>query len=536
MRESPILSPRRISLVLLLLILVCAGMIRFRLRNIPLERDEGEYAYAGQLLLQAIPPYQLAYNMKLPGTYAAYALMLSVFGQTPGGVHIGLLFCNAGTIILIFFLSRRLFDATSGIVAAASYAILSVSPSVLGFAAHATHFVILVAVAGILLLLKAIESARLWTFFWSGILLGLSFLMKQPGILFVVFAVLYLMASHGNDPHRPPGVYKKLGVLLIGCSLPFVLLCILLARAGVFHNFWFWTVSYASQYATSVRLSEGVLLLGTMLSRIVGTSPWIWMIATVGLFFLVFDHKYRKSLLLVLGFCLFSFLAACPGLNFREHYFILMLPAISILAGLAVTASIQHLRTRSSSGILHIAPAITFGVAAFVTVYGQRAFLFQMQPSVASRSVYFANPFPEAIPIAEYIRNNSSQDARVAVLGSEPEIYFYAHRHSATGHIYVYGLMEEQKYAGQMQQEMIREIEAAQPQFLVFVNVSASWLIRPHSDTSILTWAQNYIHDGYQLTGIADIYSDATVYRWGPEAMSYQPRSNNVVYVFRKNR
>ena len=48
--------------------------IRIRLLGIPLERDEGEYAYAGQLILQGIPPYKLAYNMKFPGTYAAYAV------------------------------------------------------------------------------------------------------------------------------------------------------------------------------------------------------------------------------------------------------------------------------------------------------------------------------------------------------------------------------------------------------------------------------------------------------------------------------
>src|ERR1700676_2959186 len=65
-----------------LIILLIAG-IRFRLRDFPLERDEGEYAYAGQLILQGIPPYQLAYNMKLPGTYGAYALIMAVFGQTP---------------------------------------------------------------------------------------------------------------------------------------------------------------------------------------------------------------------------------------------------------------------------------------------------------------------------------------------------------------------------------------------------------------------------------------------------------------------
>src|SRR5947208_7981686 len=110
--------------------------IRIRLLGVPLERDEGEYAYAGQLILQGVPPYALAYNMKFPGTYAAYAAIMSIFGQTIIGIHLGLLLVNAATIVLIFFLGRRLVNTTAGIAAAASYADLSVSPSVLGFAGH----------------------------------------------------------------------------------------------------------------------------------------------------------------------------------------------------------------------------------------------------------------------------------------------------------------------------------------------------------------------------------------------------------------
>jgi len=45
------------------------------------ERDEGEYADAGQLILQGVPPYTLAYNMKFSGTYAAYAVIMAIFGQ-----------------------------------------------------------------------------------------------------------------------------------------------------------------------------------------------------------------------------------------------------------------------------------------------------------------------------------------------------------------------------------------------------------------------------------------------------------------------
>ena len=71
-------------------VLVLMAMVRLRLLNFSLERDEGEYAYAGQLLLHGIPPYKLAFNMKFPGTYAMYALIMALFGETPAGIHFGL--------------------------------------------------------------------------------------------------------------------------------------------------------------------------------------------------------------------------------------------------------------------------------------------------------------------------------------------------------------------------------------------------------------------------------------------------------------
>src|SRR3984893_14871055 len=117
----------------LVIVVVVFAAIRIRLRTAPLERDEGEYAYAGQLMLQGIPPYQLAYNMKLPGTYAVYAVMMAVFGQTPAGVHLGVLLVSSVTVFLVFLLALRLAGPTAGVVAGASYALLSVSPSVLGF-------------------------------------------------------------------------------------------------------------------------------------------------------------------------------------------------------------------------------------------------------------------------------------------------------------------------------------------------------------------------------------------------------------------
>src|SRR5689334_239895 len=82
------------SWAILACVLVFTAGVRFRLRDMPLERDEGEYAYAGQSLLHGIPPWKGVYTMKFPGTSAAYAVLMSLFGQTCAGIHLGFLLVN----------------------------------------------------------------------------------------------------------------------------------------------------------------------------------------------------------------------------------------------------------------------------------------------------------------------------------------------------------------------------------------------------------------------------------------------------------
>src|SRR5439155_801468 len=107
---------------LLVLVILGAAAIRLRLLDAPLDRDEGEYAYFGQLLLQGIPPYAQAYNFKMPGIYALYALMLAVLGETSAGIHLGLLGATSLTIVLLFLVATRLFEARVALVAAATFA------------------------------------------------------------------------------------------------------------------------------------------------------------------------------------------------------------------------------------------------------------------------------------------------------------------------------------------------------------------------------------------------------------------------------
>jgi hypothetical protein len=632
-------------LIVAVTVLLCF-VVRVRLRDMALEGDEGEYAYAGQLMLQGVPPYKAAYNMKLPGTYAAYAIIMAVFGQTPAGIHVGVALINAASIVLMFLIGRRLLDEITGAVAAVSYGLLSLSPSVLGLAGHATHFVVLPALIGIWLLMVAVQGAkskvqsvsqeaaertepeegqsagppsrqsspsvglaplgfikslpdrlaanRSATLALSGLFFGVSFLMKQHGVFFGVFAGLYLLwcrlgpliterePRHLRHRHRSRSrqasrlqvqvsVFDLVPFSLAFC-LPYALTCLLLLFAGVFPQFWFWTVSYAGKYASTVPVVYGPDLLKNALDVVIGPNLLFWVLAGLGVAWLFWEERFvpketkktkplgtqiagiarraepggegrtaddaseyvvlqketkgtkpehsetprlanfqtpsplPSAIALNLLFLLCSFASVSVGFHYRSHYFITLLPVLALLTGVAVSHAIYLLqRVKTLELFLALPVPILLVVGILWNLAGNGPIWFTLPPDVAKTAVYHSTADQEAARIASYIRQNSQpstpnqRPTTIAVVGSEPEIYFLSHRRSATGYLYMFPLMEVQPYALKMQEEMIAQIETNQPEYVVYANDDLSWLKWSRSELRILDWWKNYWPENLDL-------------------------------------
>ena len=517
--------------------------IRIRLLEMPLERDEGEYAYAGQLMLQGIPPYKLAYNMKFPGTYAAYAGIMSVFGQTIRGIHLGLLLVNAATVALIYLLGRRLVNSTAGIVAATSYAVLSVSPSVLGLAAHATNFVMVLVLGGTLLLLTC-RSSEVHVFgrlFASGLLFGIGALMKQPALLFIPFGAIQLLWNDIQQRFAPKKVLLRNLTFCVAAILPLGITCLFLWRAGVLDKFWFWTIRYAGQYGTFLMtevysgkwpLFRAVQFSAQLIREAIGIGCVLWALAGLGLVVGLWDSVSRPSTRFLLSLFVFSALAVCQGFYFRPHYFIMILPAVSLLVGVAINKVSDLLTTRMI--VVRLVPIFLLGAILSLPILWGKKIFFELSPSEACRMIYSDSPFAESIKIGQYLREHTNRDDTIAVLGSEPEIYFYAQRHSATGYIYAYGLMEPQKYARQMQDEMIHEIERASPKYLISVVMFDSWLWRPGSERLIFNWANEYAAQNYTAAGLVNMTPRETDYFFGDVPPSVESLKNYIL-IYQRN-
>lgn len=151
-----------------------------------------------------------------------------------------------------------------------------------------------------------------------------------------------------------------------------------------------------------------------------------------------------------------------------------------------------------------------------------------------SRQIYWPNPFVESVLVGDYLQRHSMPGDRIAVLGSEPQIFFYSDRLSATGYVYMYELMEPQPFAGAMQADMIREIESAKPRFLVLVNVPQSWLVWPDSIQSIQDWAAGYVPRHYRVAGLVEVHREGPRAYWGREA-SRTPASPYYLTIWRRD-
>jgi hypothetical protein len=300
----------------------------------------------------------------------------------------------------------------------------------------------------------------------------------------------------------------------------------------VFGRFWHWTIEYAAAYASILGPAIGMQLLAETMGALFSNAPGLWSLALLGFGLLWFSPALREWRAFVLGFTVCSFLAVCPGWYFRGHYFLLFFPAVGLLAGIAVQVLAGLLAKREARPSAPLVASVLFGLAALHTLWVGRAVFFQLSPARANRALYGANPFPESIEVAKFIDRNCLSGSKIAVIGSEPQIYFYSRRHSATGYIYTYPLMEPQRFALQMQEEMIQEIERANPRYIVFVSVATSWLQRRDSHRRLLEWFGEYQRK-LRLQGLAEILSmEESAYHWQLGGAAVQPRTDAWVAVF----
>ena len=521
----------------LFVILLIITKLRFPFLEIPLERDEGAYAYMAQLLLEGVPPYTQAYSLYFPGVFIIYALTFLILGQTIFAIHFCLLVATLITIVIIFLIGKKLFDPLTGIISGATFGLLGLNPYAQGLFSHGEPFTMLFICSGVYLLLLSIDSEKKILFLWSGLFFGLGLLIKQNVFVFIGLPIVYLCWSLLKKPRLKRKFYlDAIFYFTFGYFIPLAVFFIFCLITGSLEQMFFWTFIMPTEMTPPISISRAVYQFKILTLPIIKSSPLFFGVAAIGLLSPLWDKSSRLAVLFIVIFLVFSFFTMSLVFYFRAHYFLCLFPATALLTGVGFYSMNNLIKKISLRRINPIITAVFVFIFFSYSIFDQRKFFFQTKPETVSRIIYGNNPFPESLVIADYIKEHSSPSDKIAILGSEPQILFYADRISASKHIFMYYLMGNHLHALSMQKEAMADIELTKPPILINVVIPTSWLFQNDSKSMLFHWLDGFVLKNYKLAGVVEIQGlNTTNYYWGVDTTKFVPKGENFIQIYQRN-
>jgi len=524
--------------VIFLLAIVClvATALRWFVFDLPLERDEGEYAYMAQRWLLGELPYQTTFDQKPPGIIVAYLLLIHFFGLSPAAIHFGAHLYSLGTLILIFLLGRILFAWQVGFVAAVFAALLLTDPSVFGNAANTEVFMILPMVASLIATLLAIRRDNFWWSFISGILGTLALLLKQVAIPCILFNYMLLL---WQSKRKLQHILAASGGLL----LPLLLTVAYFIAKGAWLPFYDCTIRYNLSYVSAnLPMDYAKAFLGTTLNIFISVWP-VYALALLAVIMECADKGTAKSSSrqhkwVLFGWLCSSFIGTAIGGNFRQHQFIQIIPAVSLFAALGVNDLVLRFKQNN------LRWAVAFILIIFPITYSLWVNAWYYASGNALKKVkhcYIGNPFAESIAVADFIKQRTKTQDSIFIFGSEPQIFFYANRRSASRYIFSYPLMSSSPDVLERQQSVMHEIAQNKPIMIITVFCPSSLLIEKKSRREIIDQLAKVLADFYHIVGVVPmdarnpallLKDSAAVAYWTKNSEWYQGQCHSALAIW----
>jgi len=529
--EAKYLTYALLAILVLLII-----FIRLKLDGIPMERDEGIYAYGGRMILDGKVPYLDFYEQKFPGLFYSYAAIMAIFGRTLEGVHHGFTFLNVATIVVLFFIGRRLFNDFGGLVVAATFALISLTPYASGFTRQSEHILIFFATAAILSTLKALDTNKLIWFILAGMMACLSLLVKTNGVFYIVMLGLSMVIYYALVK---PIDWKKLllnvGTYSVAVFATFGLMCLIMAAQGAFGEMWYFAVEFPRTYVSAVPFDVGMGFLKQFGGKVLNGYLPFWIIAVSGIFLLFFTKENLHKKIWMPVWAVLAFLTVTPGLRFYGHYWLMLMPVVAVLVG-AAFYSFQSLLSSRGKMLATLVPALIFGAIFLQNIASHSDYYFNPNYENILRDTYGMNPFPEAKVIGNKLKTIAKKGDKILLIGSEPELYIYTGMDAPNRHAYFTHLVSDatKTRANDWQKEFTDDLSQEKPRFVVVFQNQVSLGVKPNANRGVLEFIGNYLNSNYRKIGNVDILGrDNSLYNWDvQQVQTYKPRSNSFVDIF----
>ena len=459
--------------------------------NAPLIRDEGEYAYSAQLLLQGVAPYEHAFLQKPPMVVYSYALsglLLPHVFWAPRLLAAG--FTGLATLLL-GFIARLEFGKGCALPAMWLVTPMLLLPRIEQFTANTEMFMLVPLLGMVAVHCYSRQHGHQPVHWLAAGLLGVATLLYKYTAL-PVLAFVYAVWS--VELWRATRSTSRLwwcwcsslagGALAVIVLLGFFLVC----DGGM--RLWECTVLFNRYYAHSTNFG-----LAAFYQRI-GEFWGDWWI----LFILPWAVLLRPVARLWFWLGIFIAALVATGASSYGHYYLVVMPFWALLSA----AGLCCLAERVAQRRLLTPPIIKWLLIAVVMILICRfdaPWMALTREQFAAAKLGGWSPFLESQTVAKRIDELSSPSDPVYVAGSEPQILYYAQRSSPTRFITAYALMIPSPVAQKYQQEAIRDLQEHPPALIVLATANSSWLRQATTPQDFLLFLNQLLAQNYQLVG-----------------------------------
>lgn len=489
------------NLLLIAGIVLLAVIIRIPLLNIPFERDEGEYAYIAWRSGFHELPYRDWIDQKPPGIFWVYQAALSLPMASICAVHLmGLLF-SAATGVAFFFLASHFVRRFWAAVSAALLVLLSADPLVQGTAANTELFMLLPLVLSQVALMSAVPTATsgrhpILPALLAGVFAGVAVAFKQVAIFNWPLLVL-LYALFDTGPGRWWRTLSFTSCTIAGFSAVWGGIMWYFALQHGLKDLIYNVLTHNLEYVQAIPWASRMKHCMRTLQSLSHSQSLVWLLAAAGLAVPAITKK-MKVFLFLLGWVLASFAGVSASGYYFPHYFQQMLPPLVLAAtlGAETLESAGFWKTLSLSARRVVLSAALCSLPVFVLC----PFVFLYSPTQAVRQIYPGSPFAEMPELAGRLAQITRPEDRVFIFGAEPELFFYAHRVSATRYIFLFPLYGPYSDAKTKQIETADEIVTHQPAAALYApnGFFFSW----GSEQVFTEFSEAYLHKNFH----ADTY------------------------------
>lgn len=455
---------QRKSTYILLLYVILFILLRLPMLGVPLERDEGIYAYVGWIWLTGKGlPFRDVFEMKPPLLHVIYGIPTVLFGNSYIGIRLFSIVWGLAAFGVFCLLLRQFVKGAIFWILALFYIVLAndYSSQAAGFNAEAIQLLPLM-----MYLYFAVKIARTnkgW--FWLGIAAASALWIKQTAYIPLTLIWFYLFIIKKNIP----GLLTS----LLGGSIVFIgFLGYFLSQGAIkplFKHMGEYALlssrhAFSPDYFCNAYVISSHCILNWLLRFNASTIEMALLFALLGY---VLAARQRTAvwyigLLYVLG----TFLTIKEtGWKDFSHYYLLFNPGL-------VIGFYFLLRQRLVSGRKIVFKGICISLVLFIFSFN---ILIGLHSPLTILTFQYglanAFEFSSAPVVANWLDNHVKQKSNVLILNDEAEIYYYAKRINPT-HFGYYYLFQLKPYGPEIR-SWIKNEQTNPPEYVV---------IDPHED------------------------------------------------------